>query len=246
MIPFATLRRRNLPGKVHPRARKNAIVGEVGDALKLALTAPPLEGRANEACIAFFAELLNVPRSSVTIAAGQSSRNKVIRTRRHEGRRGGSQLRPILEEAYGQALLRSERPIDFLRMVCVNARLQGCAPPPIAAVLQSEAWVHCAGCLNWPLTMTTTHDPDPALARHPHRLRTALLGREHQRAVRAALLLRGLRLAGALPARDSAISRRAGVRPSPASSADWSGFSRSSAARSPIAWASAALSRWPT
>ena len=65
--------------KVHPRARKNAIAGEVGDALKLALTAPPLEGRANEVCIAFFAELLNVPRSSVTIAAGQRSRNKVIR-----------------------------------------------------------------------------------------------------------------------------------------------------------------------
>ena len=65
--------------KVHPRAKKNAIVGEVGDALKLALTAPPLQGRANDACIAFFAELLNVPRSSVTIAAGQSSRNKVMR-----------------------------------------------------------------------------------------------------------------------------------------------------------------------
>jgi uncharacterized protein (TIGR00251 family) len=65
--------------KVHPRAKKNAITGEVGDALKLALTAPPVEGRANEACIAFFAEFLNVPRSSVTIAAGESSRNKVIR-----------------------------------------------------------------------------------------------------------------------------------------------------------------------
>jgi uncharacterized protein len=65
--------------KVHPRAKKNAIVGEVGDALKLALIAPPLEGRANDACVAFFAELLNVPRSSVTIAAGQSSRNKVLR-----------------------------------------------------------------------------------------------------------------------------------------------------------------------
>jgi uncharacterized protein len=65
--------------KVQPRAKKNAIVGEVGEALKLALTAPPIEGRANQACIAFLAELLNVPRSSVTIAAGQSSRNKVIR-----------------------------------------------------------------------------------------------------------------------------------------------------------------------
>jgi uncharacterized protein (TIGR00251 family) len=65
--------------KVHPRARKNAITGIVGDALKLALTAPPLEGRANDACIAFLAEFLNVPHSSVTIAAGASSRNKVIR-----------------------------------------------------------------------------------------------------------------------------------------------------------------------
>lgn len=65
--------------KVHPRAKKNAISGEVGDALKVSLTAPPVEGRANEACIEFFAKLLKVPRSSVTIASGLSSRNKVIR-----------------------------------------------------------------------------------------------------------------------------------------------------------------------
>jgi uncharacterized protein (TIGR00251 family) len=65
--------------KVHPRARKNAITGEVGDALKLALTAPPVDGKANQACIEFFAKLLKVPRSSVTIAAGRTTRNKVIR-----------------------------------------------------------------------------------------------------------------------------------------------------------------------
>ena len=65
--------------KVHPRAKKNAVTGELGDALKVALTAPPVEGKANEACIEFFANLLEVPRSSVSIAAGQSSRNKVIR-----------------------------------------------------------------------------------------------------------------------------------------------------------------------
>ena len=65
--------------KVHPRAKKNAITGEVGDALKLSLTAPPVDGKANEACIDFFAKLLKVPRSSVTIAAGLASRNKVIR-----------------------------------------------------------------------------------------------------------------------------------------------------------------------
>ncbi len=65
--------------KVHPRSRKNAVTGEIGEALKVALTAPALEGRANEACIEFLAKLLNVPRSSVTIAAGETSRNKVIR-----------------------------------------------------------------------------------------------------------------------------------------------------------------------
>jgi uncharacterized protein (TIGR00251 family) len=64
--------------KIHPRAKKNAITGEVGDALKVSLTAPPVDGRANDACIEFFAKLLKVPRSSVTIAAGQTSRNKVI------------------------------------------------------------------------------------------------------------------------------------------------------------------------
>ena len=65
--------------KVHPRAKKNAITGTIGDAYKLSLTAPALEGRANQACIEFFAELFKVPRSSVTIASGERSRNKVIR-----------------------------------------------------------------------------------------------------------------------------------------------------------------------
>ena len=65
--------------KVHPRAKRDAFAGALGDALKLSLTAPPVEGRANEACIEFFARLLKVPRSSITIASGQSSRLKVIR-----------------------------------------------------------------------------------------------------------------------------------------------------------------------
>lgn len=65
--------------KVHPRARKNAITGELGGALKLSWTAPPVEGRANVACIEFLANLLKVPRSSVTIASGQ---RKVIRVSR--------------------------------------------------------------------------------------------------------------------------------------------------------------------
>jgi len=83
--------------KVHPRAKKNRITGEVGDALKLALTAPPVAGRANEACIAFLAEVLNVPRSSVTIAAGENSRNKVIRVRALSA----AQVEDRLREALG-------------------------------------------------------------------------------------------------------------------------------------------------
>ena len=65
--------------KVAPRASRSAILGVLGDALKIALTAPPVDGKANEACIAFFAEKLAVARSSVTIVAGESSRNKRIR-----------------------------------------------------------------------------------------------------------------------------------------------------------------------
>ncbi len=65
--------------KVHPRAKKNAITGVVGDALKVSLTAPPVEGRANEACIEFLAGLLKVPRASVTIVSGASVRTKVVR-----------------------------------------------------------------------------------------------------------------------------------------------------------------------
>lgn len=64
--------------KVHPRARRNAIAGELGNAIKVSLTAPPVDGRANDACIEFLAELLEVPRSSITIASGASSRNKVL------------------------------------------------------------------------------------------------------------------------------------------------------------------------
>ena len=65
--------------RVHPRAKKNALNGELGDALKVSLTSPPIDDRANQACIEFFAKFLKVPRSSVTIASGQTSRTKVLR-----------------------------------------------------------------------------------------------------------------------------------------------------------------------
>jgi len=65
--------------KIPPLRRKNAITGELGDALKVCLTSPTVEGRAHEAGIEFLAKLLKVRRGSVTIASGQTRRGKVIR-----------------------------------------------------------------------------------------------------------------------------------------------------------------------
>ena len=78
--------------RVQPRAKRNAVAGTIGDALKLALTSPPIEGRANEACIEFLARLLEVPRSSIQIAAGETSRNKVIRVLGLSARMVGERL----------------------------------------------------------------------------------------------------------------------------------------------------------
>ena len=64
--------------KVHPRARRNALAGRVEGVWKLELTAPPAGGRANEACIRFFADLAGVPLARVRILRGQTSRSKVI------------------------------------------------------------------------------------------------------------------------------------------------------------------------
>jgi len=65
--------------RVVPRASKNEIVGFHGDALKVRLAAPPVEGRANEALIAFLAHRLGVRKSQVEIVAGATSRQKIIR-----------------------------------------------------------------------------------------------------------------------------------------------------------------------
>lgn len=67
--------------KVQPRSRKNAITGVVGDALKLSLTAPPVEGKANQALIEFLAGVFEIPRSSITIASGKTSRLKMVNIR---------------------------------------------------------------------------------------------------------------------------------------------------------------------
>ena len=64
--------------KVHPRARRSAMAGRLGEAWKLDLTAPPVEGKANEECVRFLAELVGVPRARVRIVTGLTSRTKVV------------------------------------------------------------------------------------------------------------------------------------------------------------------------
>src|SRR5438045_1747206 len=65
-----------LPVRAQPRARKPGIQGERGGALKVAVSAPPEDGRANEALIETLATMLGVRRSQVTLLSGQTSRDK--------------------------------------------------------------------------------------------------------------------------------------------------------------------------
>ncbi|HEX7593801.1 MAG TPA: DUF167 domain-containing protein [Anaerolineae bacterium] len=67
--------------KVVPRASKNQIVGMEGDAIKIRLNAPPVEGKANEALVKFLAETLGVSRAQIEIVRGHASRRKVVRVR---------------------------------------------------------------------------------------------------------------------------------------------------------------------
>ena len=64
--------------RVIPRASRDAIEGEYQGAVKIRLTAPPVDDRANEALIRLLAERLNVPRSAVRIVAGEKSRTKRV------------------------------------------------------------------------------------------------------------------------------------------------------------------------
>jgi uncharacterized protein (TIGR00251 family) len=64
---------------VVPRSSRNQIVGVEGGALKVKLSAPPVEGAANAALIEFVAEWLGVRRSAVSIVSGGKARNKLVR-----------------------------------------------------------------------------------------------------------------------------------------------------------------------
>jgi|SRR5436190_21365091 len=64
---------------VSPRASANKVVGVQDGAIKIALTAPPVDGAANKALVEFLAKVLGVPKGSVSVVSGETSRRKVVR-----------------------------------------------------------------------------------------------------------------------------------------------------------------------
>lgn len=68
--------------RVVPRASRTEIAGELDGALKVRVSAPPVDGAANDELVRFLAKTLGVPRSDVTIAAGSASKSKVVRIHR--------------------------------------------------------------------------------------------------------------------------------------------------------------------
>ena len=64
--------------RVQPRASTNEIAGVHGDAVRIRLTAPPVEGAANDALVGLLSDVLGIARRDVTIVSGSSSRSKVV------------------------------------------------------------------------------------------------------------------------------------------------------------------------
>ena len=65
--------------QIQPRASRTELVGAHGDAFKIRLAAPPVDGEANEELLRFLAKTLGVPKSAVTIVRGATGRRKVVR-----------------------------------------------------------------------------------------------------------------------------------------------------------------------
>jgi uncharacterized protein len=64
--------------RIQPRASRTEVAGLHGDAIRIRLAAPPVDGAANEALLKFLADKLSVPRSCVRLTAGKTSRSKVV------------------------------------------------------------------------------------------------------------------------------------------------------------------------
>jgi uncharacterized protein (TIGR00251 family) len=81
---------------VQARSAKNMIAGRHGDALKIKLTAPPVDGAANKMCIQYLAKFFKVPKSAIEIISGHNSRTKRLLLRyKNEKIAGGSEQKRI-------------------------------------------------------------------------------------------------------------------------------------------------------
>jgi len=65
--------------RVQPRASNTELAGEYGDAVKIRIAAPPVDGKANDECRRFIARLIGVPAARVDIVSGDTHRDKLIR-----------------------------------------------------------------------------------------------------------------------------------------------------------------------
>ncbi len=72
--------------KVEPRSSKSGIVGPYGDAFKVKLTSPPVEGKANKELIEVLAKAFGIAKKDVEIISGQSSKNKIVKLRSLPGK----------------------------------------------------------------------------------------------------------------------------------------------------------------
>ena len=84
---------------VQPRAAHNQVAGLQGEALKLRLTSPPVDGKANKAVIATLARLLELPKSCLTLRSGLQSRTKTVRIENADEAQLRARLQTLLAAA---------------------------------------------------------------------------------------------------------------------------------------------------
>jgi hypothetical protein len=96
---------------VQPRSSKNEIKGLYGDAIKIRLTAPPVDGAANRMCVEFLAKCLGLPKSSLEIISGQASRSKLLlyRTKSDDSQKDLNTLKDRIE-----SLMKANKRLDRL------------------------------------------------------------------------------------------------------------------------------------
>lgn len=79
---------------IQPRASRTEVIGAHGDALKIRLAAPPVDGEANEELVRFLAKALGVPKRAVTIVRGATGRKKMVRVEGIDPATAAARLEP--------------------------------------------------------------------------------------------------------------------------------------------------------